>query len=85
MPENVQVRYAAGIGFIVIAIAFLLFKLRQRALFNAKYRFPNPVPGLPIVGNTLLMLKKNAFLETEKLARQYGEMYILNPPILSSF
>jgi hypothetical protein len=58
----------------VLAVAVLFVKLLKKASFNAKYRFPNPIPGLPIVGNTLLMLKKDVYLEMEKLAQQYGEM-----------
>lgn len=57
----------------------ILFALRTLTLFiskirfNHKYRYPNVVPGWPLIGNTL-DVPYPAGMFTRELTKKYGEM-----------
>lgn len=56
----------------------LLIYLVNFYRFHQKYKFPNLVPGVPILGNILDVPKDDASrrLYLHKLAQKYGEVYV---------
>lgn len=60
---------------VVVFLGFLVFvRAIQIRRSNGRYRFPNQVPGLPLLGNT--MPKSGQGPYTMALAQKYGEMYV---------
>jgi hypothetical protein len=59
---------------VVTTIGFVLYQAILSFRFRATYKFPNLVPGLPVIGNILQIPKENQRLYFTKLAHQYGEM-----------
>lgn len=55
-------------------IVWIFWIFVENLKFKAKYRFPNVVPGLPILGNVHQLPTDAACLHFEKLAEKYGEM-----------
>lgn len=47
--------------------------------FRLKYKFPNVVPGWPIVGNFFDVPYPTGMWALDK-AQKYGEMYVKSPP-----
>lgn len=66
-----QVYLATLIVFFVLCV----IQIKQHVSFGRKYRFPNLVKGLPIIGNTLQMPPNGQGPHLQKLAEKYGEMY----------
>ncbi|CZR68763.1 related to cytochrome P450 [Phialocephala subalpina] len=68
-----------AVPFPVLALgaiaAFILQYAISRYRFNKKYKFPNVVPGLPILGNSLQVPFPAAGMWGVETARKYGEMY----------
>lgn len=69
----------AVISFYVLALGVIAAYILQYAIsryqFNKKYRFPNVVPGLPILGNSLQVPFPAAGMWGVETAKKYGEMY----------
>lgn len=61
---------------VVATLGFIGYYAFASLRFHAKYKFPNLVPGLPVVGNILQIPKQDPRLHFTKLAKQYGEMYV---------
>ncbi|KAK5272252.1 hypothetical protein LTR99_010644 [Exophiala xenobiotica] len=60
--------------------ALFLLVLQQiisSIIFWRKYKFPNPVPGIPIFGNTFQMPLLQQGVWAKKKAEQYGEMFTM--------
>jgi len=68
----------ALVGFPVLALgiiaAFFLNYAISKHQFNKKYRYPNIVPGLPILGNSLQVPFPAAGMWGVETAKKYGEM-----------
>ncbi|KEF62901.1 uncharacterized protein A1O9_00875 [Exophiala aquamarina CBS 119918] len=73
MALTTLLHLVASIGVLGCICHYIIQKIH----FRAKYKFPNPVPGLPIVGNMLQVPKEDSRMYFAKLAKQYGEMYTL--------
>ncbi len=59
-----------------IAVLFIVWILKiviSKILYNRKYKFPNVVPGWPLIGNTL-DVPYPAGMHNKALAKKYGEM-----------
>jgi len=59
---------------VLLLITFAAWKYIQYVNFKARYKFPNPVPGLPVLGNSLQMPSTGQGPFLEQLARKHGEM-----------
>lgn len=62
---------------VAVGVLFALFLRRrivQKIHFAKKYRFPNVVPGWPIIGN-FLDVPYPAGMWGVEMAKKYGEMY----------
>lgn len=57
-------------------IALVLYQSMLAVRFRLKYKFPHPVPGLPLVGNILQIPKQDQRQYFTKLAKEHGEMYL---------
>jgi hypothetical protein len=58
----------------LFVLTLILHRLWARYLFNQKYKFPNVVPGWPVVGNSFDVPFPGGMWGVET-ARKYGEMY----------
>lgn len=60
-----------------LLLLWLLTHMVKSYRFHQKYKFPNLVPGLPVLGNLLDVPKDIAGrrLYLHKLAQKYGEVY----------
>lgn len=66
---------ALSIGFSVVILCtiWVLQLFVSKIRYNRKYKFPNVVPGWPVIGNTL-DVPYPAGMFTTALAKKYGEM-----------
>ncbi|KAG8628525.1 hypothetical protein KVT40_004398 [Elsinoe batatas] len=64
--------WQAAAGFVLIAV---VVKVIHDAQWNAKYKLPPRVPGIPFFGNTFQVPPKQQGPWAKKLAEQYGEMF----------
>ncbi|KAF4555597.1 Cytochrome P450-like protein 29 [Elsinoe fawcettii] len=64
--------WRAILGLVVLAIAA---KLIQDVRWNAKYKLPPRVPGVPIFGNSFQVPPKQQGPWAKQLAEKYGEMF----------
>lgn len=60
--------------FGLLIVGYVAFLMLEDFLHTKKYRYPNLVPGLPIVGNMLQMPATDHGPYLQKLAEKYGEM-----------
>lgn len=65
----VSILYSASF----LAIAFILNLIISKIRYNRKYKFPNVVPGYPIIGSTLDIPYPAGMWAAEK-TKKYGEM-----------
>lgn len=66
---------ASIVGVAVICIiSWFIWKLVEEKRFERRYRLPNLVPGLPLIGNGHQIPPGGTVLHFQKLAKQYGEM-----------
>ncbi|KAI8941340.1 hypothetical protein NX059_002565 [Plenodomus lindquistii] len=63
------------IGLIIVG--YISFLLIEDFLHLRKYRYPNLVPGLPLLGNTLQLPATDLGPYLQKLGEKYGEMFTL--------
>ncbi|PCD26107.1 hypothetical protein AU210_012539 [Fusarium oxysporum f. sp. radicis-cucumerinum] len=63
--------------FGLLIVGYVAFLMLEDFLHTKKYRYPNLVPGLPIVGNMLQMPATDHGPYLQKLAEKYGEMFTL--------
>ena len=63
------------LALAVIFIGCAVLRFVQARRYHARYRYPNLVPGLPIIGNAHQVPSEHQVLHFQKLAQQYGEMY----------
>lgn len=61
-------------AIIYIALFWLLSYVIKRIRFHRNYKFPNELPGWPLLGNTLQVPYPAGVWSWEK-AKKYGEMY----------
>ncbi|KIM93630.1 hypothetical protein OIDMADRAFT_137246 [Oidiodendron maius Zn] len=68
-----------SLGYAVLLIigSFVLNLVVSKIRFNRKYKFPNVVPGWPIIGN-MLDVPYPAGMWGVDMAKKYGEMFTLN-------
>ncbi|KAF2796704.1 cytochrome P450 [Melanomma pulvis-pyrius CBS 109.77] len=68
------------LSFPVLALgviaAYILQYVISRYQFNKKYRYPNIVPGLPFLGNSLQVPFPAAGMWGVETAKKHGEMYV---------
>ncbi|KAF5981717.1 cytochrome p450 [Fusarium bulbicola] len=69
-----SIRSVATVGVLVI-LSWLLWRIIEEKRFERRYRLPNLVPGLPLIGNSHQIPPDNALLHFQKLAKKYGEMF----------
>jgi hypothetical protein len=62
------------LGPLLVLRTWAVWKIIAHIQFNRKYRLPNIVPGLPLLGNIHQLPSKDACLHFEQLAKRYGEM-----------
>lgn len=62
-----------GLSVVLLLIAWILKLFISKIRYNYKYKFPNVVPGWPLVGNTL-DVPYPAGIYNKNLAKKYGEM-----------
>jgi hypothetical protein len=59
---------------LFVVVAFIVQQVIANIIFHRKYRFPNPVPGWPIIGNMLDVPFSGIGVWQHDLAKKYGEM-----------
>lgn len=64
------------LALCLIAIGYLARTIVLNISYRRKYRFPNEVPGLPLVGNSFQMPATGQGPYIKALADKYGEMYV---------
>lgn len=57
-------------------LILIIYLAEKSSRFYRKYRFPNPVPGLPILGNTFQMPNDGQGPYMKQLDDKYGEMSV---------
>ncbi|CZR56821.1 related to cytochrome P450 [Phialocephala subalpina] len=62
---------------LVLVFAFILNLVVSKICFNRKYKFPNVVPGWPIIGNAL-DIPYPAGMWAAAMTKKHGEMFTLN-------
>ncbi|EXJ70648.1 uncharacterized protein A1O5_05638 [Cladophialophora psammophila CBS 110553] len=71
---DLRLLLAAG---IIVLVGWVAWSIMADIMIQRKYRFPNLVPGLPLIGNALQIPKIDQGPYLQKLGRQYGEMFTL--------
>ena len=61
---------------ILFVIIYVSQSLWRSSTYNAKYKLPPLVPGLPIFGNTFQIPLSQQGPWAKKLAEKYGEMWV---------
>lgn len=59
---------------LAIACLLMIYVASERLAWRRKYRFPNPVPGVPIFGNSLQVPAIQQGPWAKALAEKHGEM-----------
>jgi hypothetical protein len=72
--DNIPVDRLMYLTLVLLLVGWIVWKVVGNLKFNAKYRLPNVVPGLPLIGNVHQLPREAACLHFEKLAKQYGEV-----------
>lgn len=62
-----------GLSLGALCALWILRLLVSKFRYDRKYKFPNVVPGWPVIGNTL-DVPYPAGMYTTGLAKKYGEM-----------
>ncbi len=62
-----------GLAVLVLFVAWVSKLLISKIQYNYKYKFPNVVPGRPLIGSTL-DVPYPAGMYTRELAKKYGEL-----------
>lgn len=65
------------LGASSLIVGYIIFLLIEDYVMLKRYRFPNLVPGLPLLGNMLQMPATDHGPYLQKLAEKYGEMYVM--------
>ncbi|KAL6408581.1 putative cytochrome p450 protein [Ilyonectria robusta] len=66
-----------GLSVVILFALGTLTLFISKIRYNHKYRYPNVVPGWPLIGNTL-DVPYPAGMFTRELTKKYGEMFTLN-------
>ncbi|KAF0320397.1 cytochrome P450 [Colletotrichum asianum] len=77
-PETMLSSQAFGTGLLILLLAWLVRKLVKVMQFKKRYRLPNPVPGLPLIGNAHQIPRDLPYLFFQDLAKKHGEMFTIN-------
>ncbi len=59
---------------LIILLVLCIRWVKQSISLRYQYRFPNPVPGLPIIGNSLQMPTTGQGPYLQALGEKYGDM-----------
>ncbi|KAE9574997.1 hypothetical protein CGMCC3_g8928 [Colletotrichum fructicola] len=77
-PKTILPSQAVGTFVFILLLAWLVGKFVKVIQFKKRYRLPNPVPGLPIIGNAHQIPRDLPYLFFQDLAKKYGEMFTIN-------
>ncbi|KAF4808755.1 Cytochrome P450 monooxygenase patH [Colletotrichum siamense] len=77
-PKTILPSQAVGTFVFILLLAWLVRKFVKVIQFKKRYRLPNPVPGLPLIGNAHQIPRDLPYLFFQDLAKKYGEMFTIN-------
>ncbi|KAK1846901.1 cytochrome p450 [Colletotrichum chrysophilum] len=77
-PKTILPSQAVGTFVYILLLAWLVRKFVKVIQFKKRYRLPNPVPGLPLLGNAHQIPRDLPYLFFQDLATKYGEMFTIN-------
>ncbi|KAH0438512.1 cytochrome P450 [Colletotrichum camelliae] len=77
-PETMLLSQAFGTVVFILVFAWMVQKSLKATQFKRQYRLPNPVPGLPLIGNAHQIPRDLPYLFFHDLAKKYGEMFTIN-------
>lgn len=74
--SSLQLQPGKGVALVALLCLaiFIASTIFTNIRANRKYKLPNLVPGLPIIGNTHQLPSHNLCLHAEQLAKEYGDM-----------
>jgi hypothetical protein len=56
---------------LILVSGWIVWKAVKNFRFHRRYKFPNLVPGLPLVGNALQIPSKDAYIYFQDLAVRF--------------